>query len=173
MSKGSFLDLSPKTILLIAALCAFCSVFSTFDTSEQYRAWKTAKTWTEEQKAVAPALDADSMAKNVLVCLLLNTAIIVASFLCLLVSVIAIATDSAALLKGASFTVMTALFLGIVYSVSMLLYQYRVGPRLTLKGPIFDYDLRMQIPVIIAVAAYPLLSIFWLVVQRDSQAYKS
>ena len=168
MSKYRLLDFNPKTIMLIAALCAFCSVFSTFDTSEQYRAWKTARTWTEEQKVVAPATDADAMTQNALVSLLLNTVIIALSFVCILISVMAIATDNARLLTAASVLVVVMLVGGLLYSVSTLLYQYRVGPRLTLKGPVFDYDLHMQVPVVIAVAAYPLLSIFWLVARRKS-----
>ncbi|HNX73071.1 MAG TPA: hypothetical protein PK759_03845 [Spirochaetales bacterium] len=168
MSRYKLLDFSPKTIILMAALCAFCAVFSTFDTSEQYRAWKTARTWTEEQKVVAPAMDADAMTQNALVSLLLNTIIIAISLVCMLVSVMAIATDNARVLTTASVLVVVMLVFGLLYSVSTLLYQYRVGPRLTLKGPVFDYDLHMQVPVVIAVAAYPLLSIFWLVARRSS-----
>jgi len=166
MSKNKILSANARTLLVVAALCAFFSIFSTFDTSEQYRAWRTAKTWTDEQKAMAPANDADPMATNALISLLLNTGVIVASFVCLLLLAIAVATENARVEEGAVFSAYSALALGVLYSVSTILYQIRVGPRLLLKGPIFDYNLHMQIPVILAVAGYPLLTIFFLLERK-------
>lgn len=161
MSKSKILSANARILLVVAALSAFFSIFSTFDTSEQYRAWRTARTWSDEQKAVAPANDADSMATNALISLLLNTGVIVASFVCLLVLAIAVATESAKAEAITVFSAYCALVLGVLYSVCTILYQIRVGPRLLLKGPIFDYNLHMQIPVILAVAGYPLLTIFF------------
>ncbi|MCE5256938.1 MAG: hypothetical protein LLF89_08860 [Spirochaetaceae bacterium] len=166
MSKKRKLGTSARTLLLLALVCAFFAVLSTFDTSEQYRAWKTARIWTDEQKAVAPAQDADSMYVHMLVSLLLDTGVIIAAFSCLLFLAVAIATESSRANSVAAFFDYCALVLGILYSVSMIIYQIRVGPRVVLKGPIFDYNLHMQIPVIVAVAGYPLAALGFLIKRK-------
>ena len=64
--------------------------------------------------------------------------------------------------KGRAFSAVLVLtwtnaLLGIGYSLLMFVYGELLGSRTILKGPIYDYDLRFQIPVIVAMAGYPVV----------------
>lgn len=145
-----------KALLLLYCACAFFSIFATIDTAEHYRAWRTARTWTEEQKSVAPAIDANRMHALILIAIAIDTAIIAISFTGALILGIAVATDNAStysLSKGMGWT---AGGLGCAFTVLMLVYRMLVGSRILLKGPIFDYHLGIQIPIAMALIGFPL-----------------
>jgi hypothetical protein len=148
--------MNAKALLILVSFCAFLAIFATFDTSEHYRAWRTASKWTETQKSVAPANDADSMHALALAALAADTAVIALSFACGMVLGLAVATESKATFTAAKGIGWAAVGLGVLFSAIMVVYQFRVGPRLVLKGPIFDYDLSMQPPIILAVGGFPL-----------------
>lgn len=156
MENRGLFGVNAKALLLLASFCAFLAIFATFDTSEHYRAWRTARAWTEAQKSVAPAQDADSMHFITLVALAVDTAVIAISFACGLLLGVAVATDSAKSFAIAQGLGWVSIGLGLVFSALMVWYQVKVGPRLVLKGPIFDYDLSMQPPIAIAVGGFPL-----------------
>ena len=145
-----------KALLILASFCAFLAIFATFDTYEHYRAWRTARTWTETQKLVAPANDADSMHAIALAALTVDTAVIALSFVCCILLGVAIATERGPVFAAAKGLGLAAIGLGLVFSALMVLYQFKVGSRLVLKGPIFDYDLSMQPPIALAVCGFPL-----------------
>jgi hypothetical protein len=151
-----------KALLLLTSACAFFAIFATFDTSEHYRAWRTARKWTEEQKSVAPANDADSMHVLALAALAADTAVIVLSFACGLMLGISVASESPASFTAAKFLGFAAIGLGLAYAFLMVVYQLKVGPRLLLKGPIYDYDLSMQIPIALAVGGFPISLVTYL-----------
>lgn len=151
-----------KALLVLASACAFFAIFATFDTSEHYRAWRTARRWTEEQKSVAPAMDADSMHAMALVALAADTAVIVLAFACGLTLGASVGTESARSFAAAKSLGWAAIGLGLLFSAIMIIYQIRVGPRLLLKGPIYDYDLSMQIPIALAVGGFPLSFVLYL-----------
>lgn len=144
-----------KALLLLFLACAFFAIFATVDTSEHYRAWRTARKWTEEQKLAAPAQDADSMYRLILAALAVETSIIALSFIGALGLGIATSTENAKTYAFARAFGWLSAGLGLLYTILMIYYQIRVGPRVVLKGPIFDYDLSMQIPILLAVAGYP------------------
>ena len=145
-----------KALLILASFCAFLAIFATFDTSEHYRAWRTARTWTETQKSVAPAHDADSMHAIALAALAVDTAVIALSFVCGMLLGVAVATESGSTFAVAKGLGWATIGLGLIFSALMVLYQFKVGSRLVLKGPIFDYDLSMQPPIALAVCRFPL-----------------
>jgi len=150
-----------KALLLLVSACAFLAIFSTFDTSEHYRAWRTARKWTAEQKSVAPANDADSMHAYILVALAADTVVLVLSFACGLMLGISVTTESAgsfAVSKGLGWA---SIAVGLAFSAIMIAYEFKVGPRQVLKGPIFDYDLSMQPPIALAVGGYPIAFILY------------
>lgn len=150
-----------KALLLLVSACAFLAIFSTIDTSEHYRAWKTARLWTDEQKSVAPAEDADAMHAIILAALAANTAGLALSFACGLMLGVCVATDGEKAFAFARGLAWAAVGLGLAYSAIMIFYQIKVGPRLILKGPIFDYDLGMQPPIALAVGGYPLVFLLY------------
>jgi len=145
-----------RALLILASICAFLAIFATIDTSEHYKAWKTARRWTPEQKSAAPAMDADIMHGLILGALAVDTAIIALSFACGLSLGISVATDSPASFSAAKWLGWISIGLGLLYSVIIIIYQCKVGPRIILKGPIFDYDLGMQLPIALAVGGFPL-----------------
>jgi hypothetical protein len=154
-NRASF-HTNAKALLVLASICAFLAIFATIDTSEHYKAWKTARRWTLEQKSAAPAMDADLMHGLILGALAIDTAIIALSFACGLTLGISVATDSPASFSAAKWLGWASIGLGLLYSVIMIIYQCKVGPRIILKGPIFDYDLGMQVPIALAVGGFPL-----------------
>ncbi|MFZ2635414.1 MAG: hypothetical protein WAX33_03635 [Rectinemataceae bacterium] len=156
--KGSF-DRRAKTLLVLFGVCAFLAIFSTVDTSEQYRAWRAAMKWTEEQKAAAPAMDVVRMHTLILVDLALQTAVIAVSFAGGLTLGVAIATDNGKTFRMARAMGIVSLGMGVCYSVLSIAYEVLLGPRKLLKGPIFDYDMTMQPPVIAATAGFLLLAL--------------
>ena len=142
---------------MLVAFCAFFSILAAFDTSEHYRAWRTAKTWTEEQKITAPALDVERMHPLILLALAADTMIIALSFTGALSLGIAVSTDSNPAFLLAKAIAWTASGIGLAYSILMIIYRFFVGTRVLLKGPIYDYDLHLQIPIMIAVFAFPIM----------------
>ena len=88
--------------------------------------------------------------------LAIDTAIIALSFACGLSLGISVAADSAASFSTAKWLGWISIGLGVAYSAIMVLYQVKVGPRIVLKGPIFDYDLSMQLPIALAVGGFPV-----------------
>lgn len=156
MDHRASLKTNAKALFILACVCAFFSVFATFDASEHNRAWRTARGWTDTQKAAAPATDADSMHSLILTALVADTAVIVLSFACLMTLGISVATDSRrgfAVAKGIGWATIA---FGLVFSIFMIIYKVGVGPRLILKGPIYDYDLSLQPPIALAMGAYPV-----------------
>ncbi|MDX9828243.1 MAG: hypothetical protein RBT73_10920 [Spirochaetia bacterium] len=148
-----------KALLLAACACAFLSVLATFDLSEHHRAWRTAKTWTEEQRRVASALDADSIQPLILAALIDNTLIVALSFAGILMLGIAVASDGRASFYTAKVIIWNILILGITLILLIILYKLKLGSRMLLKGPIYDYNLRLQPPLLLALAGYPLVVI--------------
>jgi multisubunit Na+/H+ antiporter MnhC subunit len=153
---------SAKALLILASACAFFAIFATIDTSEHYRAWRTARRWTAEQQSVAPAQDADAMHVLILTALAIDTAIIAVAFACGLLLGVSLATENAGTFTAAKGLGWLAIGLGLAYSAIMIAYQMKVGPRTVLKGPVYDYDLSMQIPILLAVGGYPLSFILYL-----------
>ena len=154
---------TPKALLVLACACAFLAVFATFDTSEQYRAWRTARGWTERQKTVAPAMDAAYLHLLSLSALADLTAVVVLSFASILMLSIAVAMDSDTSLKAAEVLAWTALVLGLAYSGIMVVYRLEVWPRIVLKGPVFDYNVGLQPPIVLASGGFPLACLLYLV----------
>lgn len=147
---------APRRILVLACACAFFSIFSTFDSSEHYRAWKTAQGWTELQKSAAFAEDVDLMRPLSLAVLAANAGLIVVSLTCLAALAAAMTRESEKPFKTAQAFVWLLLALGLLYVVLVLVYRAELGPRRVLKGPVYDYDMRLSPPVILALCGYPL-----------------
>jgi hypothetical protein len=152
---------SPKALLLLACVCAFLSVFATFDTSEHCRAWRTARGWTEQQKTVAPAKDAEVLYALSLAALADITAVVVCSFACVLMLSVFVALESEPCLKAVKALAWMALGWGVVYSALIAAYRIEAWPRTVLKGPIFDYDVGLQPPIVVALAGFPLSAIVY------------
>ncbi len=150
-----------KIFLIYLALSAFLAIFAAIDTSEHYRAWKTAIRWTQDQKASAPALDSKTIHPVILFALAMDTAMIAASFVGGLSLGISVAVDGGAAYKAAKTLTASISVLGILYTVLMLVYRILVWPRMVLKGPIFDYDMRLQVPILLAMLGFPLSSAFF------------
>lgn len=161
MEKRPYFHTNAKALLILASVCAFLAIFATIDTSEHYRAWRAARRWTPAQQAVAPAEDAETMHAIILAALAADTAVIALSFVCGLVLGISLATENATVYKGAEILGWVSVGVGALYAVIMIVYQIKVGPRVLLKGPIFDYDLGMQVPIAAAVGGFPLSGILY------------
>lgn len=146
-----------KALLILILACAFLAVLATLDTAEQYRTWKSARAWTPVQQATALALDADTMYAIILAALSIETAAFAASCAGGLSLGLSMATGGKGTFRTAKALAWIGLGLGLAYSATIVLYQVRVGSRAVLKGPVFDYSLRMQIPVGIAAAGFPVL----------------
>jgi len=145
-----------KALLLLYCACAFFSIFATIDTGEHYRAWRTARTWTEEQKSIAPAPDAERMHALILVAIAVDTAVIALAFTGALILGMAVATENRGTYSFSIALGWTAGGLGCAFSALMLIYRLLVDSRILLKGPIFDYHLELQIPIALAVIGFPL-----------------
>jgi len=91
-----------------------------------------------------------------LVALAADTAVIALSFVCGILLGVAVATESSPIFTAAKGVGWAAVGLGLIFSALMIVYQLKVGPRLVLKGPIFDYDLSMQPPIALAAGGFPL-----------------
>ncbi|MDX9783780.1 MAG: hypothetical protein RBT72_03400 [Spirochaetia bacterium] len=148
-----------KTLLLVTCACAFLSILATFDISEHHRAWRSATTWTDAQRSVAPALDADSIKPLILAALVNNTIIIALSFTALLILGIFIASDDTKSLFAVKVIVWSILSLGFILVLLLIVYKIKLGSRLLLKGPIYDYNLRLQPPLLLSLVGYPLVII--------------
>jgi hypothetical protein len=148
-----------KALLLAACACAFLSVLATFELSEHHRAWRRAETWTDEQRLVASAQDASSMRPLILAALANNTLIVALSFASILILGISVASDSKLGLSAVKIMTWTLLSLGILLVLMILLYKLKLGSRQILKGPIYDYNLRFQPPLLLALAGYPLTAL--------------
>lgn len=98
----------------------------------------------------------------ILAALAADTAVVVLSFACGLMLGVSVATESAGRFGAAKGLGWASVALGLVYSAIMVVYQIKVGPRDLLKGPIFDYDLSMQPPILFAVGGYPVSFILYL-----------
>lgn len=166
MDRPIAFDFKAKALLLVLGLCAFFSVFATIDTSEHYRAWRSALTWNERQREVAPAPDAERMHALILTCLAMNTAIVTLSTVGALALGIAVATDGKTAHSLATGSTRTVLGLGVLFAILMSLYRILVGERVLLKGPIFDYHLGLQIPILLAMVAYPSLALYHFIISR-------
>ena len=148
-----------KALFVAVCVCAFLSVLATFDLSEHYRAWRRAETWTEEQRRVASAEDARSMKPLILAALVNNTLIVALSFAGILILGISVASDSGLGLSAVKMLTWTILGLGVLLVLLVLLYRLKLGSRLVLKGPIYDYNLRFQPPLVFALGGYPLAAL--------------
>lgn len=157
MENSISLDRRVKALLILMALCAFFSILAAFDTSEHYRAWRTAKTWTEEQKHSASALDVDRMLPLIIITLAADTMVIAMSFTGALFLGIAVSTESKFAFFLAQALGWASSGVGLAYSTLMIVYRLFVGHRVLLKGPIFDYDLHLQVPIMLAVWAFPVI----------------
>ena len=163
MEKRQRFHTNAKALLVLASVCAFLAIFATIDTSEHYRAWRAARRWTPTQQAVAPAEDAGEMYAIILAALAIDTSVIALSFACGLVLGISLAAESVTDYKGADILGWISVGLGTLYAIIMIAYQVKVGPRIILKGPIFDYDLGMQVPIAAAVGGFPLSAILYFI----------
>lgn len=161
MGKGRHIQTNAKALLILASVCAFLAIFSTIDTSEHYRAWRAARRWTPAQQAVTPAEDAELMHAMILAALAADTAVIALCFACGLTLGVSLATESAVAYRGAGILGWVSVGVGVLYAFLMIAYQIKVGPRVVLKGPIFDYDLGMQAPIAAAVGGFPLACVWY------------
>ena len=157
MESSKAIDRKVRILLVFFSLYAFLSIFAALDTSEQYRAWKTSLRWTDEQKSAAPAMDAAKVHPVTLLALAVDTSIIVVSFLGFASLGTMVSTDKGRAFSAVLVLTWTNALLGIGYSLLMFIYGELLGSRTILKGPIYDYDLRFQIPVIVAMAGYPVV----------------
>ncbi len=98
----------------------------------------------------------------ILSALAIDTAIIAVTFACGLLLGVSLATENAGTFTAAKGLGWLAIGLGLGFSAIMIIYQMKVGPRTVLKGPIYDYDLSMQLPILLAVGGYPLSFILYL-----------
>lgn len=156
MESSKAIDRKVGILLVFFSFYAFLSIFAALDTSEQYRAWKTALRWTDEQKSAAPAMDAAKVHPFTLLALAVDTAILVVSFLGLASLGTMVSTGKERAFPAVRVLTWTNALLGIGYTLLMIIYGGLLGSRTVLKGPIYDYDLRFQIPVIIAMAGFPV-----------------
>jgi hypothetical protein len=163
MEKRHYFHTNAKALLVLASVCAFLAIFATIDTSEHYRAWRAARRWTPTQQAVAPAEDAEEMYAIILAALAVDTSVIALSFACGLVLGISLATESATVYKGAEILGWVSVGMGVLFAIIMIAYQVKVGPRIILKGPIFDYDLGMQVPIAAAAGGFPLSALLYFI----------
>jgi uncharacterized membrane protein len=152
-----------KALLLLICASAFLSVLATFDLSEQHRAWRSAETWNDVQREVASASDAESIKPLILSSLVINTFIVAFSFIALLLLGVYIATDSKAGIIAVKVLVLIILTLGISLLLLLIVYKIKLGTRLILKGPIYDYDLGFKPPLLLALFGYPALIVGYLV----------
>ncbi|HEY9054520.1 MAG TPA: hypothetical protein VIO60_06850 [Rectinemataceae bacterium] len=159
MENRGFSDRAAKVFLIYLAFSAFLAIFAAIDTSEHYRAWKTALRWSDDQKASAPAQDVGRIYPLILLALAMDTAVIATSFVGGLSLGVSVAVDGGAAFKAAKVLAAAVSVLGLVYALSMIVYRILVWPRLVLKGPVFDYDMRLQVPIILAMAGFPVSSI--------------
>lgn len=166
--KGSLFRLESsrsRHLVLLFGICAFMAILAAVDTAQYLRAWRAAITWTIEQKTVAPAMDAPMMHRLVFASLAFNTVVIACSASGALCLGIAIALESPRLLTVVHGLLVGSLFSGCTFSTLLVLYFTRLAPRFVLKGPVFDYDMRLQPTVAIAMLAFPVITfiviLFW------------
>jgi hypothetical protein len=114
-------------------------------------------------------MDAQRMYVLSVITLGLDTLIIAMSFSGALCLGIAVATDSVHAYGAAKLFSGICLGSGILYSGIFIWYRVLVGSRLVLKGPIFDYDLRLQVPVLLAVIGFPVLVSVFLIKFRTKR----
>ncbi len=150
-----------RSLVLFAAL-AFLAVLATIDTSEQFRTWRAARTWTTTQRAVAPAMDAESMFVIATIAIVCVTTVVALSAIGALILGISVALENSHWLKVSRGFGISAAGVGLLYSFDMLVYRWRVGERRVLKGPVFDYNLSMQPTIFIALIGFILVFGFWI-----------
>ncbi len=160
MREKAGFELRTKTLLVVFGLCAFLAVFAAVDTAEYYRAWGQARNWTDVQKSVAPAVDAMRMYALILAALVLDTAVIALSFAGGLALGISTATESRLASRVTYFLCVASVLSGLCFAIVMSFYRVNLGARMVLKGPVFDYTMRIQPPVALAMAAFPVLTVF-------------
>ncbi len=148
-----------KLLLSLLGFCAFFAIMVAIDTAEYCRAWSQARNWTDAQKFVAPAMDAEKMHLFILAALILDTVAIVLATSGGLALGIATATESYRISRLSTILATAAILSGFAYSADMAIYFVMLGPRSILKGPVFDYNLRLQPPVAIGMAAFAILSL--------------
>lgn len=156
-----------RTLLLFAAL-AFLSIFATIDTSEHFRAWRTARSWTSEQKSIALASDVDLMFGIIAVAIACDTLVVIVTAVGALLLGVSVALEKAKWLFMARLTGLAAASLGLIFTISIIIYRMRIGERHILKGPIFDYSLSLQPPILISALGFVALFILWIKLFRDS-----
>jgi len=159
-----------KRALILLGAMAFLSVFATIDTSEHFRTWRTARIWTSEQKVTAQAEDAAAMFVIASASVIFNTAIVAFSAVGALALGISVALDNRKWLSVSWAIGLCASVCGILYSFSVIIYKIRLGERRILKGPVFDYNLTLQPPIIIGIAGYILVFILWIALMRSARA---
>ena len=162
-----------KRALILLGTMAFLSVFATIDTSEHFRTWRTARMWTDEQKVTARAEDASAMFAIASASVIFNTVIVACSAVGALALGISVALDNKKWLSVSWAIGLCASVCGILYSLTIILYKIRIGGRHVLKGPIFDYSLALQLPIVLAVAGYILVFILWIALMRSARASRA
>jgi len=155
-----------RTLLLFGAL-AFLSIFATIDTSEHFRTWRTARSWTPEQKSIALALDVGIMYRIIAVAIACDTLVIVATAIGALLLGISVALEKAKGIFIARLLGLAAASIGFIYSILIIIYKIRIGERQILKGPIFNYNLALQPPILISALGFIALFILWIRLFRD------
>jgi hypothetical protein len=128
------------------------------DTAEYYRAWSQARFWTDAQKLVAPAMDAQRMYRIILAAMVFDTAAIVFSLSGALALGIATSTESVRAAVAARILATIAVVSGFAYTVDMVLYFLELGTRSVLQGPVFDYVMKIQPPIAMGMAAFAALA---------------
>lgn len=156
-----------KRFLALFGALAFLAVLATIDTSEQFRTWRAARSWSATQRAAAPAMDAEIMFVIATFNIVSDTAVVALSAVGALILGISVALDNRRWLIVARGLGMAAAGVGLLYSVATLLYRLLVGERRVLKGPVFDYNLSMQPPVLIALVGFVVVFGLWVLLFRN------
>jgi hypothetical protein len=161
MNEANSNDSRARALLALLGACLFLAIFASIDTSEHYRAWRTALGWTREQRITASALDTDMMYGLILAALAFETAVIALTLAGGMSLGIATATESKITFFAAGAMGWISASFGVIYAILMIIYEIKVGPRKVLKGPIFDYNLHLQPPILLAVAGFPIVMIIY------------
>jgi hypothetical protein len=153
MSHPSHTAFGPKARLGFFAAFAFFSVLSITDAAEHFRAWRTAATWTEEQRASAGAPDAARIFP-------VSAALVVSVTACACLSIlgalglgISVASGAGRAKAATSALLAAAAAAAGSFAASVLAYRVLVGARSELSGPVFNYTVSLQLTIVMSAFA--------------------
>jgi hypothetical protein len=103
-------------------------------------------------------MDAQRMYRIILAAMVFDTAAIVFSLSGALALGIATSTESVRAAVAARILATIAVVSGFAYTVDMVLYFLELGTRSVLKGPVFDYVMKIQPLIAMGMAAFAALA---------------